>query len=245
MKQTIILLALTTILTTFFTGCSERMTAEEVLSRMTEANQQRMSNIEDVVIVYDNNTKYQKKATLNGDVIYKTRTEMIMEGGGELVTLWDGSYLWVFNPASGHLEKQEEDFDASDMLQNLKGAELKYARGGIFDGHDAHLLDIVGMGEMMGMQELEGVSFQVWIDGDDWTVLQMHATIKDKDDKPVELMSIRFKDYQEHEGMLIAHSTVISMAGMENIMEVQEVRVNTGLPDELFDGDLLEQKKEE
>ncbi len=277
------------------------MTADEVLENMFTNYEKQMENIHDLQIISDTEVRYQKRATIDGSVVYKTRTEIDLGRGDTFVTIWDGHYLWSLNPATGDVNREAANYNSLEMLYDLKKAEVEYIGTDSYDGFDTHVLKVKDMSMHVGTDQAEAISGHMWVDAQDWIIRKLEASLEDELDVDSEMsikegkVTVYIKDYNNIEGYLIPFKTEIAITGIETDMtpeereemrqgilemereleqmppmqrrmaegmmgsqmetmksmladsevvitiEVDDVKVNQGLADDLFDGNLLGQ----
>lgn len=296
MKKVIILLSAIMFVFSFTTsikGLAARgLTADEVINNMFAAYEKQMSNIEDATIVTDFDTKYLKRAEIDGETVYMIRTEMEIGPDDKIITVWDGEFQYFTGP-DGKLEKQRERFDRGEIVHQLLGAEVEYIGKDNIDGYDTHVLGVKGLDMRESDTEYQRMDGEVWIDAKDWIPRKLDLKIPaDEDEEEDSTLVVFMKDYRNYQGMLIPFITKMvteaysdltpeeqqemreKLAEMEREMEqmpqeqremlgsmfdthiqtmkdaletgeyvmtikVMDVQVNTGLSDEIFDGELL------
>lgn len=275
---------------------AEAMTANEVIENMIGSYEKEMKDVEDITIVTDRDITYQKRATVKGRTIYKTRSETEIGIGIKSISIYDGVYHWWMDPVSRKVEKEKAEFNPYQILENLKTAQVKYAGTEKIDVHKTHILNVRDLNTMMGAEGMQKVSGKFWVDAKDWYIRKMEMDIEIEDEKgekrPVKA-TVRMEDFRKVNGMLISYRTVTTVGGimpelspeeeqemrkgleeaqkalaemspeeramMEKIMgpqiemmqkmlagggiemvtAVKDVKVNTGLSDDLFDGSKL------
>lgn len=221
-------------------------------------------------------TTYQKKAKVEGRIIYKTRTEAKVMGMS-VVTIYDGKYNWSVDPISGKVEKEETERDPAQIWRNIDPSETHYVGEEEIEGEKTHVLKIDDPLKVLGkqptlppkgeedVQEIETWG-KLWISDKTWMIVRWLMTIKSKSiqegKEVITTMRITtdLKDYRKVNTMLIPHKVVINttmemdmpgsseeekkevemmqqfMGGMGSFeIEITEVKVNTGLSDDLFD----------
>jgi len=267
-------------------SCFGAMTVEKVLNDMERAHEKQMKGIEDLTMVQKGaggmaaflgeTTTYQKRAKVEGRVIYKTRTEAKMMGMS-VVTIYHGKYNWSVDPISGEVKKEEAERDPARIWRNLDPSETHYLGEEEIEGEKTHVLKIDDPSRVLGeqptlppkgeedVQEVEAWG-KLWISDKTWVIVRWLMTIKSKsiqEGKEVITtmrMTTDLKDYRKVNTMLIPHKVVINttmemdmpgiseeerkqmemmqqfMGGMGSFeIETTEVKVNTGLSDDLFD----------
>ena len=272
---------------------AEAMTAERVIENMIVSYEKQMKGVEDFTIVTDRDITYQKRVTIKGRAVYKTRIETEMMGI-KSVSIYDGVYQWWVE--SGKLKTEKMDYSPFQMLENLKTAQVKYAGTDKIDGHKAHILNIKDY-KMWGVEGMQKVSGKLWVDARDWVIRKMEVDMEvegEKGEKIPATVTIRMEDFRKVNGMLIPYRTVMTVpvpgvpeispeeeqemrknlaemqrqlkqappemrkmieammkpqmemmqkmlaaGGIEIVTVVKDVKVNTGLSDELFDGSKL------
>ena len=232
MKKRMLFLVVLAIVFVFQVTVAKALTAEEVIENMNNSYEKQMANINDVTIISDNNIQYQKKATVDGEKVYKTRTEINIGLGVEIVTVYDGEYQWSLNPTTGDVEKQLIEYNPNEMLNSFKNAKLNYITKEKYDGFDTHVLSVKDMDMVVGADQKEGLNGKIWVDAKDWVVRKVQMEVEpekeDKDNMGV-LTTVKMKDYKRIDGMLIPYTQEISIGGTEVEMtpeEQEEMRQN-------------------
>ncbi|TET45009.1 hypothetical protein E3J59_04360 [Candidatus Aerophobetes bacterium] len=218
-------------------SCFGAMTVEKVLNNMERAHEKQMKGIEDLTMVQKGvggmmaaflgeTITYQKKAKVEGRIIYKTRTEAKVMGMS-VVTIYDGKYNWSVDPISGKVEKEETERDPAQIWRNIDPSETHYLGEEEIEGEKTHVLKIDDPFKVMGeqptlppkgeedVQEVEAWG-KLWISDKTWMIVRWLTTIKSKSiqegKEVITTMRITtdLKDYQKHSTMLIPHKLVIN-----------------------------------
>lgn len=134
-----------------FTLCvgsaAQNITAEEVIQNCVDRYEEQMEDVQDMTVVTNRGVTYQKRATVKGETIYKTRSESEVEGG-ETITIYDGVYLWQQTP-TGEVIKQKIEYNPFQIIGNLNAiSEPQYEGVGEIDGHKTHILYIKDLTEL-------------------------------------------------------------------------------------------------
>jgi len=271
------------------------MSAQEIINNMQKAYEKQMSGINDYTIVQKGTggmaamigetTIYYKKAKVDGEEIYKTRTESEAMGMS-IVSIYDGNYNWTKNPMTGEIEKKVSEFNPGQIWKNIDLSKSKYLGEEEIDGEKTYILQIDNAMQVMGNQanispqggQSEGTaesSGKLWISSKTWMPVRMLMIMKAKPGEGAEEMAMNteittdLKDYRQVGSMLHPYQLVINMAmeidtsgmseeekkeqeqamqmmqsmvsGMGSFsIETVDIKVNTGLSDDLFDGSKLE-----
>jgi len=259
-----------------------------IINQMEQSYQKQLSGIQDITIVQEmkggffnmENTTYHKKARVNNQEVFMTRTETSMMGM-DIVTIYDGVYTWSIDPVSGEVQKEEGGVDTLQVWKMFRPEKTNYLGDEKIEGKDAYKIQLDDALWMAGMQGLAGsdmpedaeIEMQgiYWIDKENLVPLKSQnltktTSIEDGETVVMDIITDSlFQDYRPVGSMLISHRMTIStqmeiddpslspeekeeakafmssMGGMNN-MEVVVTRAeyNTGLSDDLFDGNLLE-----
>ncbi|MBA7494494.1 hypothetical protein ES702_05070 [subsurface metagenome] len=293
MKTRMFYLVMITLVLFSASSIAEAMTAEKVIENIIASYEKQMKDVEDVTIVTDRDITYQKRTTIKGRTVYKTRNETEVMGI-KSVSIYDGVYQWWVE--SGKLKKEKMDYSPYQMVENLKTAQVKYAGTEKIDGRKTHILNIKDLNKMMGAEGMQKVSGKLWVDARDWAIrkMEMDTEIEDeKGEKRPAKITVRMEDFRKVNGMRIAYRTVVTIGGMvpelspeeeqemrksleemqrqleqmppaqrkmvekmmkpqmemmqqalggggmEIVTTVKQVKVNSGLSDDLFDGSKL------
>ena len=226
------------------------MNSEQVIKNLHQAYEKQWSKVNDLTVVVPMGTSYIKKAKIGDKVVYKTRIEMMGN-----VTIYDGVYQWSVDPMTGKPKKEKPEYDPRQTWSwgNLKPENAQYGGMDNVGGKGAHKLIIKDMFEAMGtsamvpkgMGELKAKG-KIWVDAKNWVVLKMETTSEYGGRKTTS--TTEWKDYRKVKGMLIPYTAVTKtdmpdFPGQEREISIQEVKINTGLSDNLFDGTKLKPGK--
>ncbi len=279
--------------------CVAGMSVQEVISNMQKTYEKQMKGINDYTIVQKGTggmaalagetTSYYKKAKVDGEVIYKTRTETeVMEMS--VVMIYDGHYSWSKNWMTEEIEKKISEYNPGQMWKNIDLTKSKYLGEEEIDGEKTYILQIDNAMQVMGNaqnfspqgEESKGskeVSGKLWISSKTWMPVRMLIVTNVKPEEGAKGMAmntevtIDLKDYRQVGTMLHPYQLVMNMATeidtsglssglseeekkaqeqtmqmMQSMMsgmgsfsiETVDIKVNTGLSDDLFDGTKLE-----
>lgn len=298
MTKTLYCLAAIVVVTIFSTTMAVGITGDEIRDSMIAAYEEQMENIDDIIIISDKETRYQKKAEVDGRTVYKTRIERDLGSGINYITVFDGVYNWTLNPVTGEVDRERSEYDSSEIITALKDADLEYVGEEELNGYTTYMLDVKEMDMILGPEMEHDISSKIWVDSDNWVIRKMEATVDDEfaDERLSGPVTVHMKDYRDVEGLLVPFLTEFTIGGegvemtpeerqqmkeslrhmekeledmpamqrrmvegtmksqmenMEKLLEsengmsisvlVEDVEVNTGLPDHLFDGESLGQ----
>ena len=138
-----------------------------IIDQMQESYQRQMSDIEDITIVQEMKggffsmeaTIYQKKALVNGQEVFKSRSETSMMGN-DMVTIYDGEFTWSVDPESGEVTKEQAEFDPLQLWKMFEPAKMEYLGEEEVNGKEAYKVQLNDAIWMMGKEDLvnSGVS---------------------------------------------------------------------------------------
>ncbi len=270
--------------------CLAAISVQEIINNMQKAHAKQMVGINDYMVIQKpsgglgaiaGETKmYYKKAKVDGEEIYKTRTETEVMGM-KMVSIYDGKYSWSTNPFTGKVESKIAEGDPLQFWnwKSIDSTKTEYLGEEMIDGEKAYILRIDNAMQVMSsqaqaaaMQENrpQEVTGKLWLSSKTWMPLRMEMIMKaDSEGMVMNIITTTlFEDYREvgtiiHPFKIIANtSTEIDTSGvseeveeegeemwemMQSMMsemgsftiETVEVKVNTGLSDDLFDGTKL------
>jgi len=201
---------------------AEAMTAEEVIENIIASYEKQMKDVEDATIVTDRGITYQKRTTIKGRTVYKTRNETGVTGT-KFVSIYDGVYRWWVE--FGELKKEKMDHSPYQMVENFKTAQVEYAGTETIDGHKTHILNIKDLDKMMGDEGMQKVSGKFWVDARDWIIRKMEIDMEIEDEKGERMpakSTVRMEDFRKVNGMHIAYRTVVTIGGMAPKMSPEE-----------------------
>jgi outer membrane lipoprotein-sorting protein len=270
--------------------CAAGMSAQEVINNMQKTYEKQMKGINDYTIVQKptggvgamagETTIYYKKIKVDGEEIYKTRTES-QPMGMAYVSIYDGKYNWAPNFMTGKIEKELTESNLAHFWKNVDPNKTKYLGEEVIDGERAYMLQIDNAIQVMGSQQAQAASMKeggpqeasgkLWISSKTWMPLRMQLVMKAGSEEMImnTTTTTDFKDYRQVGTMLhpfqlvMKTSTEIDTSGMSEeekkeqeqtiqmmqsmmsgmgsfSIETVDVKVNTGLSDDLFDGSKLE-----
>jgi hypothetical protein len=211
-----------------------------IIDQMEKSYQRQMSGIEDITIVQEmksgffdiESTTYQKKARVNNQEVFKSRSETSVMGM-DTVTIYDGEYTWSIDPASGEVKQEAGGIDPLQVWKIFDPGKTKYLGEEKVDGKDAYKLQLDDAIWMMGMEDMVGSDMPedstlemqsiYWIDKKDYVPLRSQNFMKTtsiEDGKPVTMNTItdvEFLDYRPVGSMLVSYRMSIS-----NQMEIDD-----------------------
>jgi outer membrane lipoprotein-sorting protein len=211
---------------------AEAMTADKVIENMIASYERQMKDVEDITIVTDRDITYQKRATVKGRTIYKTRTETEIGIGIKSISIYDGVYHWWMDPVSRKVEKEKAEFNPYQILENLKTAQVKYAGTEKIDGHKTHILNVRDLNTMMGAEGMQKVSGKLWVDARDWVIrkMEMDMEIEDeKGEKRTAKVTVRMEDFRKVNGGLMPYRTVVTVSMPIELTPEEEQEMRKGL----------------
>jgi len=212
-----------------------------VIQGMEKSYQRQMSSINDITIVQEmkggffsvESIIYQKKSRVNGQEVFKSRSETTVMGMNS-VTIFDGEYTWSVDPKTGEVKKEKVAFDPLQPWKMFKPDKMEYLGEEMVDNKEAYKVQLNDAIWMMGKEDLANSGMQeedsevemhsiYWIDKKDYVPLKSRNFIKIttiEDDKPVVMdmvTDVDFLDYRQIGSMLISHRMVIN-----NQMEIDD-----------------------
>lgn len=216
----------------------KELTADKIIQKIVTGYKEQMKGINDITIVTDKYTSYQKRATVGGRVIFKTRNETDVMGS-KFITIYDGVYQWNLDPISGKVEKEKLEYNPYQMIENLKTADVEYAGTKQLHGRTAYILKLRDITKLIGMAKskemVEGkVSGKVWVDVKDLVTkkLEMDTKVTDEDGQKRDVkITISYTDHRKIDGMLIPYKTVMTISGIgeETITPEQRTEMQESL----------------
>ena len=271
--------------------CLAAISVQEVINNMQKAYEKQMAGVNDYSIIqkpsggiasFAGETKiFYKKAKIDGEDVYKTRTETEVMGM-DFVSIYDGKYIWSTDPMTGEVEKELAQIDPAQFWKNINPSNTSYLGEDTIDGEKVYLLEIENALQVMGGLQAQASSMQddglqiatgkLWVSSKNWIPLRMQMVIKAGSEDEDMVMNIinttDFKDYRQVGSILhpfqlvISTSTEIDTSGMSDeekeeqekaikmmksmmsgmgsfTIDTVDLSVNTGLPDNLFDGTKL------
>jgi len=226
----------------FFNLCSFAETnVQEIISNMQKVYEQQMAGINDYTVVQKptggiaamaGETKiYYKKAKVEGEEIYKTRTETEVMGMS-MLSVYDGKYNWSINPMTEKVESKLAEGNPAQFWKNIDAAKTKYLGEEMIEGEKAYILQIDDALQVMGGQQAQAALMQqegsqeasgkLWISSKTWVPLRMVMFIKGGSEEMIMNITTttEFKDYRKVGTMLhpfqsiMNTSTEIDTSGM-------------------------------
>ncbi len=186
--------------------------AAEILQTVREEYERSIENIDDYTVVSDMYTTYYKKAYDNGRPYFRSRSETDALGGMESTSSVSDAEL--FSPETFEKLKNNAIYEGTETL----------------DGHEVHIIFIE---EIEGLLEDEEdldetlTEMRIFIDTQKWVMRQMafsvEAAMEDGMMRKIEPV-IQFRDYRDHEGMLIPWETVTIISGLDDALSDEERR---------------------
>ena len=251
-------------------ACLAKMSAQEVIDQMRGAYEQRMSGIDDLIMVtkgtagimamMGESTIYQKRAKIAGKTVYKTRTE-IQFMGKPLITIYDGNYEWSVDPISGQVKKEKKDFapDWTRIWEVLDLSQMQYVGTDDLDGETAHVLKMddltEGIKKLMPALQQTGPSQEgewsgwakMWINAKNWVFMRMQIVMTGTSEEGEEMTNIitsDFKDYRQVQTMLIPYQMTYKMEVEMPDMSPEEKEMMLGMMGAFMEGGMIVTKVE-
>ena len=184
--------------------------AAEILQTVRQEYERSIEKIDDYKVVSDMYTTYYKKAFDNGRPYFRSRVETDALGGMESTSSVSDAEL--FSP---------ETFETLQNNAVFEGTET-------VDGHEVHVIYIE---EIEGLLEDEDdlgetlKDMRIFIDTQSWVMRQMAFSVQaDMEDGMVREVEpvIQFRDYRNHQGMLIPWETVTIISGLDDALSDEE-----------------------
>ena len=232
--------------------CLAAISVQEIINNLQKEYEQQMAGVNDYSIIqkpsggiasFAGETKiFYKKARINGEDVYKTRTETEVMGM-DFISIYDGKYNWSTDPMTGEIEKELAQTNPAQFWKNINLSNTSYLGEDTIDGEKVYLLQIENALQVMGGLQAQASSIQddglelatgkLWISSKTWIPLRMQMTIKagsEGEDIAMNLISTTdFRDYRQVGSMLhpfqliMSTSTEIDTSGMsEEEKEEQE-----------------------
>ena len=251
-------------------ACLAKMSAQEVIDQMRGAYEQRMSGIDDLIMVtkgtagimamMGESTIYQKRAKIAGKTVYKTRTE-IQFMGKPLITIYDGEYGWSVDPMSGQVKKEKKDFapDWTRIWEVLDLSQMQYVGTDDLDGETAHVLKMddltEGIKKLMPALQQTGPSQEgewsgwakMWINAENWVFMRMQIVMTGTSEEGQEMtnrITSDFKDYRQVQTMLIPYQMTYKMEVEMPDMSPEEKEMMLGMMGAFMEGEMIVTKAE-
>lgn len=251
-------------------ACLAKMSAQEVIDQMRGAYEQRMSGIDDLIMVtkgtagimamMGESTIYQKRAKIAGKTVYKTRTE-IQFMGKPLITIYDGDYEWSVDPISGQVKKEKKDFapDWTRIWEVLDLSQMQYVGTDDLDGETAHVLKMddltEGIKKLMPALQQTGPSQEgewsgwakMWINAENWVFMRMQIVMTGTSEEGQEMtnrITSDFKDYRQVQTMLIPYQMTYKMEVEMPDMSPEEKEMMLGMMGAFMEGGMIVTKVE-
>ncbi|MDI6839848.1 MAG: hypothetical protein QMD71_03165 [bacterium] len=203
---------------------AKEYTAGEIIQNAITAYEKQMKGVNDITIVTDMYTLYQKRAILAGKPIYKTRSETEVMGK-KFVTIYDGVYEWWLDSVSGEPKNKKASRNPYQIYEQFATlVNPKYEGMGKIGEYKTYILKIEDMRQLIEMYSKEKgelpdekISGKLWVDANNWVVRKIECEMKqlDEEGEPQNIKyTVRLEDYRKLDGMLIPYQTVISIGGM-------------------------------
>jgi len=215
------------------------ISGQEIINNMQKAYEKQMAGINDYMVIQKasggvaamaGETKiYYQKAKVEGEEIYKMRTES-QPMGMTYVSIYDGKYNWTTNFMTGKIEKELAESNPSQFWKNINLDKIKYLGEEMIDGERAYILQIENALQVMGSQQAQARYMQgegpqealgkLWISSKTWMPLRMQLVLKTDSEgtKMNMITTTNFKDYRQVGTMLHPFQLV-----MEISTEVEEL----------------------
>jgi len=193
-----------------------------------------MRGIDDITIVQEMDagffdvkaTTYQKKAIVNNNEIFKSRTETEVMGMN-IATIYDGIYTWSIDPETGKVKQEQGGTDPLQVWKIFNPDNMKYLGEEEVNGKDTYMVQLDGAIWMMGQEDFtqqnmsedaEDMEMQsiFWIDKNQFIPLKSRNIMKTttiEDGNPVitnTVADVQFLDYRMEGTMLIPYRMLIS-----------------------------------
>lgn len=222
---TVVVLAVVMLMTADLEG----LTADSIIDHIISAYEKQMANVNDMTIVSDSDTQYQKRATVNGRTIYKTRTESKM-GEHTAITIWDGEYLWFYNTLTRDINREPAQTNPNELIKNLKEADVSFAGKEEINGHTTYILEVKDIDMQTGEEFQRGISGKIWVDAEKWIFRQMSMDAEGPEEEGSAGVVVQMKDYQTIDGVMIPFTTAISVrADMPEMTPEEEAEMRANI----------------
>ncbi len=225
--------------------CLAAISVQEIIDNLQKEYEKQMTGVNDYSIIqkptggiasFAGETKiFYKKAKIDGEDVYKTRTETEVMGM-DFVSIYDGKYNWSTNPMTGDIEKELAQINPVQFWKNINPSNTSYLGEDTIDGEKVYLLQIENALEVMGGLQAQASSIQndglqiatgkLCVSSKNWIPLRMQMVIKAGSEDEDMVMNIinttDFKDYRQVGSILhpfqlvISTSTEIDTSGMSD-----------------------------
>lgn len=204
------------------------ITAQDVINNAINTFENQYDGIDDITIVTNNYTTYKKRV----DKKDKWMTRRVEEtGNGEMISLYDGEFLWQKTPYSSEIYKTEVEYNPLETIMLLKEMNPDYLGKEKVNGIETHVLKINKentkkiLKSYMNPEEAEKYEAEgkVFIDGNNWLLRKMEMKVSNTEVESSELtMTYIYKDYEKVKNLHVAYTTVMRREGMESMMNLTE-----------------------
>jgi len=243
--------------------CLAGMTVQEVISNMQKAYEKQMKGVNDFTVIHrgtsgmatlaGDTVTYYKKVKLDGQDIYKSRIESQVMGM-DMVIINDGRYYWTTNPVTGEIDKEISEHDSVQIWRNLDPVRTQYLGEEEVNGEKVYVLKFDNPIQVMGKQQAMSQQGEepeepgemwgtLWISSKTWMPLRMLMEFKaesmEEAEEMIMIMKMSEEEKKERQAMMQMMSAMMSGMGSFTIDTI-DIKVNTGLSDNLFDGTKLE-----
>ena len=216
---------------------------------------------------------YLKRAKVNGKMIYKTRNETKIMGKTMVTIYDGIYNWSVDPTSGEVKKKEAKYIqDPTQIWRNLEPSETHYLGIEEIEEKKAYILKIDNPFKVLGkpptkaLKKERSAEGKIWVNAENWTLMRTLIITSGKSEEGEEVttkITVELKDYRPVNGMLfpykITSNTEMEMPGLseEEKKETQavvgrmmsfeiittEIKVNTGLSDDLFDGTRLKPGK--
>ncbi|MCK4353019.1 outer membrane lipoprotein-sorting protein [candidate division WOR-3 bacterium] len=214
-----------------------RITAKEIIANVKQSYGKQLKRIKDITITSDKGNVYQKRVKIDGKLVYKIHSE-----------LKDIDLGWGEDFVSGDVS-----FDIDDLREKIVQAkDIRYLGTEEIDKQKTYVLGTSNIAKLIGASEdAFPASGKVWIDADNWVVLKAEISSSQENEKEMKMV-IKLRDYHSIQDVLIPYKLGIyvemdlsslstdqkesmkEILSMHVEINIKEVKINTGIPDELF-----------
>lgn len=198
--------------------CLAAINVTEIIANMQKVYEKQMAGVADYVVVQKpiggisamaGETKiYYKKARVDGEEIYKTRTETEVMGMS-IVSIYDGKYNWSTNPMTGKVESELVEVNRSQFWKNINSSNTQYLGEETINGEKAYVLQIDDAINILGSYQMQTAPMQqeasqkgtgkLWLSSKTWLPLRMMLVMTgDSEEMTMNIVTtIDFQDYRQ------------------------------------------------